>query len=275
MSWIESHQSLSRHRKTLRATALLRVNRYQLIGHLHELWWWALDNVPTDGSLAGLSAEEIAEGAGWPIEDAERFVEALTAAGFIDRQPQALHDWYEYAGKLNDRRDRERQRSRTRRDQQRPPDTDAPDQQDTGNDRATTAGQPRNVARDSGGTVPNLTGPNLEDADASSLGAQPPPPKRQRQPRHVITADEIEAIVAEYADRLGGALAARDEIDAALNHTARLKAFDERLYVRRWLTRSIQLAMERSATRGKVVHLNGHTAADEAAQLEKWGHLVG
>lgn len=50
MAWIESHQTLSRHRKTLRAAALLHVDRHKMIGHLHELWWWALDNVPGWGT---------------------------------------------------------------------------------------------------------------------------------------------------------------------------------------------------------------------------------
>src|SRR5688572_14999791 len=128
MAWIESHQSLSRHRKTLRAAALLKLDRHKLLGHLHELWWWALDNTPPDGYLGALSYEEIAQGADWPTKDAERFVRALLAAGFLDADDHEaetnlrLHDWYDYAGKLNDRRDKERERSRQRRSgEQQPP----------------------------------------------------------------------------------------------------------------------------------------------------------
>ena len=51
MAWIESHQSLSRHRKTLAVVAELKVDRHKLIGHLHELWWWALDNATAEGAL--------------------------------------------------------------------------------------------------------------------------------------------------------------------------------------------------------------------------------
>lgn len=106
MSWIESHQSLARHRKTVRAGALLNVDRHKLIGHLHCLWWWALDNVPADGGLGDLSDQEIAFGAEWE-GDAATFATALHRAGFIDVTPEGrfLHDWWEYAGKLLDQRE--------------------------------------------------------------------------------------------------------------------------------------------------------------------------
>lgn len=118
MSWIESHQSLSRHKKTLRAAGLLKCDRHKLIGHLHELWWWGLDNADADGALDSITAEEIAGAAGWPVKRANEFVEALVLAGFIEDktgQPMRLHNWYRYAGKLNDRREAERKRSRDRR----------------------------------------------------------------------------------------------------------------------------------------------------------------
>lgn len=114
MAWIESHQSLSRHRKTLRAVALLRVDRHKFLGHMHELWWWGLDNVPKDGCLDGLSDEEIAEGAQWR-GSASTFVQALVTSEFIDVDETGqrwLHDWYDYAGKLLTRREKNRDRMR-------------------------------------------------------------------------------------------------------------------------------------------------------------------
>jgi DnaD/phage-associated family protein len=117
MAWIESHQSLSRHRKTMRVVALLKVDRHRLIGHLHELWWWALDSATPDGLLAGGTAEEIALGAGWPEKDAERFLDALVTAGFVDLSPSGpvLHNWYQYAGKLLGRRAANRDRMKDAR----------------------------------------------------------------------------------------------------------------------------------------------------------------
>ena len=112
MAWIESHQSLLTHRKTLRATALLRIERHKLIGHLHALWWWGLDNATDNGNLGKVLDEEIAEAAGWPAKRAEQFVSVLVEAGFLDRDGSklGLHDWWEYAGKLNAKRAKDRAR---------------------------------------------------------------------------------------------------------------------------------------------------------------------
>lgn len=117
MSWIESHQSLSRHRKTIRLVAILKCDRHKVIGHLHELWWWALDNATIDGELTGLTAEEIAHGAEWPLKDAERFIDALVTAGFLERRADGfvLHDWYEFAGKLLAKRASNKERMRVAR----------------------------------------------------------------------------------------------------------------------------------------------------------------
>ena len=107
MAWIESHQSLSRHRKTIRAAAILKVDRHKFIGHLHELWWWGLDNASLEGSVGPISAVELALAAEWPARQAEAFLEALVEVRFMDRGEGGdlfFHDWYEYAGKLLNRR---------------------------------------------------------------------------------------------------------------------------------------------------------------------------
>lgn len=99
MAWIESHQSLGGHLKLRRLARILRIHRAQAIGHLHLLWWWALDGAPT-GDLSGLTPEEIAELAEWP-GDANAFVSALKACGWIDPDGR-LHDWADYTGRLID-----------------------------------------------------------------------------------------------------------------------------------------------------------------------------
>lgn len=163
MAWIESHQSLSRHRKTLRAAALLRVNRHQLIGHLHELWWWALDNVPADGNLGDLTDLEIAQGAEWSGDPTE-FVRALTDAGFIDETDDGryLHDWYDYAGKYLEKRaqDAERKRVARRKSGGRPADV-----------QLTSAGRPQDVLTYH--TIPNHTVPNHSEGEEEEGGAPP------------------------------------------------------------------------------------------------------
>jgi hypothetical protein len=117
MAWIQSHQALSRHKKTLALAAYLRTDRYKVLGHLHELWWWGIDNADTNGQIGAVPAEVIAEAAGWPVKDAERFVESLVSAGFMDRTDDqlSLHNWFEYAGKLNVQRDENKERMRRKR----------------------------------------------------------------------------------------------------------------------------------------------------------------
>lgn len=106
MAWIESHQSLLTHRKLLRLSALLKTDKYKLIGHLQALWWWALDNADHEGNLELILDDEIAGAAGWPQRRGGEFVSALVRAGFIETHNEGatyrLHNWWRYAGKLND-----------------------------------------------------------------------------------------------------------------------------------------------------------------------------
>ena len=111
MAWVESHQSLRDHRKTLAAAALLKIDRYKLIGHLQALWWWALDNLPPDGSLEGLPDSVVDQAAGWSRKAS--FCAALRAAGFIDER--GLHNWDSYGGKLKLQRDANKERMRETR----------------------------------------------------------------------------------------------------------------------------------------------------------------
>ena len=49
MAYIETHQSLLTHRKTLRLGRLLGMDRFCVCGRLMALWCWALDNAPDAG----------------------------------------------------------------------------------------------------------------------------------------------------------------------------------------------------------------------------------
>jgi hypothetical protein len=121
MAYIQSHQSLGHHRKTLRMVDMLRVNRVKLIGHLHELFWWGLDNADSQGVLGRIAAVDIADAACWPTKDAERFVRALLECGganhpgFLEQRSEVgyvLHDWYDYAGKFSDKRELRKESNR-------------------------------------------------------------------------------------------------------------------------------------------------------------------
>ena len=108
MAWIESHQTLKEHYKTKALKRALRIKTPAAIGHLHMLWWWCLDNAP-DGNLSNIPDEDLAEAAEWP-GNPETFVKSLQTSGFIDEENRQLHDWYEYAGKLVDRRENNKER---------------------------------------------------------------------------------------------------------------------------------------------------------------------
>lgn len=105
MAWIESHQTLLNHPKTRRAARLLGIQRVHLVGHLHALWWWAMDYAPS-GSLAGFDPADIADAMEWE-GDPDALVDALVTcgigdgAGFLEQDAAGdltIHDWDAYAG---------------------------------------------------------------------------------------------------------------------------------------------------------------------------------
>lgn len=101
MPWIESHTSLAHHPKTMRLARRLSISPPAAVGHLHFLWWWAIEYAQ-DGDLSSYDDAEIADACGWD-GDAALLRAALTAAGFLDNDG-AIHDWDDYAGKLLDQR---------------------------------------------------------------------------------------------------------------------------------------------------------------------------
>lgn len=111
MAWIEVHQSLPTHRKTLAAADALDLSPAQLVGHIVCLWLWAIDNAP-DGHL-NVSVRTVARAAQWD-GDPQAFVDALTAAGFLE-DGMLIHDYEDYIGKLIDRRKANADRMAARR----------------------------------------------------------------------------------------------------------------------------------------------------------------
>jgi len=106
MAYIESHQEIARHPKTLRFARRLGCSKNEAIGILHQLWWWAMDFAP-DGDLTRFDAEEIAiavEFEGAP----DALMGALVAAGWVDKTPddtgETIHDWQSYGGKFVQRK---------------------------------------------------------------------------------------------------------------------------------------------------------------------------
>lgn len=85
-------------------------------------WLWCIDYA-VDGSLDSMSAQDIADAAGW-YGDPETFFQALIDTRFIDADENGgfvVHDWYDYIGRLLDYREKERKRNadKQRRHRQR------------------------------------------------------------------------------------------------------------------------------------------------------------
>jgi hypothetical protein len=166
MAWIESHQSLRGHPKTSKAARLCDTTPQALIGHIHCLWWWALDYAQ-DGDVTGYSPDELAEAAWWE-GDPQLFVDALLKCGvrdkpgFLEVTPDGrtlIHDWWDYAGKLIQRREDNAKRMRDKR---------AEHVQDTCETRA-----PATVPNRTKPTKPNSTVPTNGDSDDASASLPP------------------------------------------------------------------------------------------------------
>lgn len=197
MAWIESHQALQRHRKTILAAGLLKVGRPVLIGHLHCLWWWAVDNASSDGRLGQVTDFMLAEAAEWPSKHAKRFVEALLEAGFLERVDGEvyLHDWYDYAGKLTEQRRVNADRMRSARAVRVP---------STGGARAPHVREPESDA--CGATEEDSRGEDTTLEDRLPELPQPGPEKQQPEAGAESAAATALAPPVEVLDRVNQTL---------------------------------------------------------------------
>lgn len=174
MAWVESHQELGQHPKTLKAAKKLGINVPQMVGHLHLLWHWAL-SYADDGDLSKWDDDDVALGAQWDGDSGE-FVRALAGVGFIDEADgsRLLHDWMDYAGRLV----RERERKRAARS--KPQDTDPPPDSTTSDDEPhTDDGESAERPQTGGG----------QEADDPRAGTNPTQPTNQPD-QPVACADE-------------------------------------------------------------------------------------
>lgn len=146
--WIELHQAVPNHRKTLHVADELGMAPIHVTGHLVGLWLWALDNAP-DGVLRA-SVRTIARAAQWE-GDPQAFIQALVRAEYLDETENAyaIHDWADYTGRLLELKERTRQTNRQRQRRWR----------EAHNAGVTRDAEPT-VTSNNGLTGPNLTGPN-------------------------------------------------------------------------------------------------------------------
>ena len=172
MAWIESHQELGRHPKARRMARQLNISRPAVVGHLHYLWWWAMD-FAQDGDVTEFDGEEIAEAALWDGEPMA-FLTALTDCGFVDMVCSAdgeaylLHDWESYAGKLVAHRKANANKQKAWRERQKS-DVTEPQPKPISN---VTVMSPLPLPLRSGATVPNPTQQYQEKTPPTEGAAQ-------------------------------------------------------------------------------------------------------
>jgi len=99
MAWIEVHQSLPTHPKTLKLSNITGYEIDRCVGKLVILWLWSLAQ-KEDGDLKDCDAVIIGKAAHItdPAE-AQTFYGALIESKFIDQGTFLLHDWLDYAGR--------------------------------------------------------------------------------------------------------------------------------------------------------------------------------
>lgn len=121
MAWFEAHDTMARHPKTLKLARLLNTDRRYAVGLLHDLFSWGLYAAGKDGELTGLTKSDIAQALDYTARKADLVVGALVDAGYLDEGPDGyvIHDWYDYAGKLYDARQKNREKNQRYRDRKR------------------------------------------------------------------------------------------------------------------------------------------------------------
>ena len=116
MAWIELHQAVAWHRKTIRLAKTLGVRRPEALGLISTLWLWAVEHAQ-DGQLGHLTEKEVSAAAGWH-KGAQPFVLAIRDAEFLD-EDSYLHDWHDFAGRLIEARHDDIERKRKDREDKR------------------------------------------------------------------------------------------------------------------------------------------------------------
>lgn len=116
MAWIRIEQSLVQHRKLYGLKSALRIDTAKAVGTLALLWLWANDNA-RGGSLGPITDRQLAEICQFAPRRATELREALVGSGFLDRDGEALaiHDWADFGGRLEKRRERDRSYQRGKR----------------------------------------------------------------------------------------------------------------------------------------------------------------
>lgn len=261
MAWIKSQQALREHPKLKRLARRLEVSVPAALGHLHMLWWWALDYAQ-DGDLTPFDPLDIADAAGWE-GDPEAFIEAMVScgirgAGFLERTEDGdllIHDWNEHCGDEFERRNKEAERLRAYREKKKKTSTKnvrTPDKMGAYNVRTPyetstpdvrTPDEPGTYMvrgeekrrEEKRGTTPPISSPRGDEAVAPETSQEPP------EDGAVKVAEVVELWNAELCP-LGFPRVSKVTPDRRKHFTARLRDGAERRELAWWRDRIAAIA---------------------------------
>jgi len=133
------------------------------VGHLHCLWWWALD-FAQDGFIGKYDECDIAEACMWEGDPTE-YVEALLKSGYVDRAESGLviHDWIDYAGRLIVQRNIKKDQTKERVKRYREKSNETCNAKVTQSCNASVTLGNAGVTPCNAPTVPNSTVPNQDN----------------------------------------------------------------------------------------------------------------
>ncbi len=151
-----------------------------MVGHLHYLWWWAID-FAENGDLSGIDPADIAEESLWDGDPGE-FLSVLMRTGFLTSELH-INDWDEYTGRLRGGRESYKEANRIRQQRHRERHRNS-DVTDTSNVTVTLRNGP---------TVQYSTEPNSTEPQKGRADATPTPPKKRatRIPADFAITDEL------------------------------------------------------------------------------------
>lgn len=266
MAWIESNQELADHPKTRKLARLLDASIPAVVGHLHCLWWWALDYAD-DGDLSRFDDMDIAVGARWE-GDEPSFLRALISSGFLDPD-YCIHDWEQYTGKLVSRRRANAARMRESRGSEKPERAEEVESralhvQRTKRPRA----EPHNTTQPDQPDQPDRS--SSESARETRIAPEQPPPTRLRsvpKPKPTPVPDhwEVDADRLAFAAKHGlSPPEVERETEKFLDH---FRANGKRMVDwaaawRNWIARSSEFAQKHTPA-------NGQASPDRLSQMDR------
>lgn len=203
--WIQVFSNMVNHPKTYKLADLLGIKSRQVKpnviagGLMVSLWTWAAQNA-TDGDLSGVTAQCIADAAGW-VGSAAAYRNSLVTSGYADEVEDGLylHDWLEHAALLMDAEANKKEKDRERAKRYR-------DRKKASYDRditVTSHGDGRDeITHRHAPTKPDLTIPNQEDISILSYPEEERKEEKEKKPDDEEAWEEKKVQVNAVLDRL-------------------------------------------------------------------------